>query len=98
MFMLLMLGLDKFGGFPVVLDSFNQFCDITRLLRFGDSISGNRAPYNVTLSNAISRLKFTKSKLMVTELWWSGLLFFRFFQITSGTVSKLFSPANYMWN
>lgn len=33
-FMLLMLGLDKFGVFLVVLDSFNQFYDKTRLLRF----------------------------------------------------------------
>lgn len=33
-----MLDLDKFGGFLVVLDSFNQFCDKTRLLRFGDSL------------------------------------------------------------
>lgn len=38
MFMLLMLGLDKPGVFLVVLDSFNQFCDKSRLLRFGDSL------------------------------------------------------------
>lgn len=31
-----MLDLEKFVGFLVVLDSFNKFCDKTRLLRLGD--------------------------------------------------------------